>query len=63
MIFDDLYGYETNIENSELVRHSRKCSQNQNKILELYKNITPENMNLLMSEVNKYKTCLKNSNL
>lgn len=58
-----MYGYKTKMEHSSLVKITEKCSAHQNKILDLYKNMSPENMNYLITEVDRYKDCLKHLKL
>lgn len=35
------------------------CGAHQDRILDLYKNSSPENMNYLIKELENYKDCLK----
>jgi hypothetical protein len=59
MIYDDLYGYNTKVEHSSLIKINNECATHQNKILDLYKNTSPENMNHLIIELDRYKDCLR----
>lgn len=59
MIYKDLYGYNTKLEHSSLVKISSECSTHQNKILDLYQDMSPANMNHLITELERYKDCLK----
>jgi len=60
MIYNDLYGYDTKVEHSSLVKINTDCSRHQNKIIELYNKTSPENMYLLINELEGYKQCLRN---
>ena len=59
-MYEDLYDTETVLTHHGVKKINENCGHVQNRILELFKNSTPENMNFLINEVENYKMCLKN---
>jgi hypothetical protein len=55
---DDLYGYDKKIKHSTIENIRKECGDVQNNLLELYKNMKPENMDDIYIEIENYKVCL-----
>lgn len=57
-ILGDLYGYDKKLEHSTIKNIRKECGEIQNNLIDLYDKMSPENMNSLLDEIEKYKVCL-----